>query len=177
MSFLHSTYRPLDDPGAAGNYLFHLRQASVNPSIPNYDYAGLYSTSPIILTICQIFLLFLRLVNGNSAGPIAAKAASLDGGEGKSGGHTSFPWACHKRMRYWLVKIAAGSGDEGSDQEVTGAPESESAGDPLSRVMLGSASGHVSQEISRSKIAFSARVTASEALFLKLTNRWRCAIR
>ena len=62
-------------------------------------------------------------------------------------------------------------------QEVTGEPESGRVGDTLLRFMLRSASGHVSQEISRSKIVFSARVRASEALFLKLTNRWRCAIR
>lgn len=62
-------------------------------------------------------------------------------------------------------------------QEGTGEPESWSAGDLPSLVMLGLPSDHVSQEMSRSKIVLSARVRASDALFLKLTNRCRWAIR
>jgi hypothetical protein len=66
---------------------------------------------------------------------------------------------------------------EGSGQEVTDALESGRVDDTLVLFSLWSVSGQVSQEMSRSKIAFSARVTASEALFLKLTNRCRYAIR
>jgi hypothetical protein len=62
-------------------------------------------------------------------------------------------------------------------QEATGAPESGRVDDALVLFMRWSVSGQVSQEMSRSKIVLSARVRASDALFLKLTSRWRCAIR